>query len=331
MKYNYVKKALVLLLAATLALAPAGCSSASAKDNAGTASTEPSKENTGKEEPAPLLDVTEDGGCIATFDKTDKGTGGGTGITIGDGEYLVIDTALTAGQVQVRVVSGGSDMEKVPVPDNSQPATIDYVFEGSGTTEYMEIQPGNYMVNVMVEKKASGTILFSIKSKDAASEKAADAASAAASDTAAAAETAAAAGTAAEAARATATSPDMYFGSWVNGDYLLNIGESEDGMYASVHLQPKDGPIVEWLYNEVLFDEVANEMNTFETGIKTTYTFDAKGLIDTVEEEFDDGAAAFRLTKDGRMIWVDYKETPGKNEITFKKSPKLIPTPSVLE
>ena len=43
------------------------------------------------------------------------------------------------------------------------PATIDDVFEGSGTTEYMEIKPGDYMFNVMVEEKATGTITASKK------------------------------------------------------------------------------------------------------------------------------------------------------------------------
>ena len=110
-----------------------------------------------------FIDVLDDGSVVANFDKTEKGTGGGSGITIEEGEYLIIETALTEGGVQVRVVRGGSDIDALPTKETDTPATIDSVFEGSGTTEYLEIKPGNYMFNVMVEEKATGTITASKK------------------------------------------------------------------------------------------------------------------------------------------------------------------------
>ena len=112
-------------------------------------------------EPKTFIDVDDDGKVVtANFDKTGKGTTGGTGITIEDGEYLVVDTGLVEGKVHVKVVSGGDDIDAVPSVDNK--ATVDYVFSGTGTTEYYEIQPGSYTVFVEVEEKASGTIDFSV-------------------------------------------------------------------------------------------------------------------------------------------------------------------------
>ena len=111
-------------------------------------------------EPATLMDTADDGSVTAHFDKTEKGTGAASGITIGEGEYLAIDTNLTEGKVRVRVVSGGSDIEAVPLEDSDNMATIDYVFSESGTTEYGMIEPGDYMVGVAVEEKASGTVRF---------------------------------------------------------------------------------------------------------------------------------------------------------------------------
>ncbi|MDO5133378.1 MAG: nitroreductase family protein [Eubacteriales bacterium] len=134
--------------AAVLLLMPAGCA----------------RQNPGEETVKTFIDALEDGSVVANFDKTEKGTGGGTGITIEGGQYLVIDTALTEGKVQVRVFRGGTDIETPPVQEGETPATIDYVFEGSGTTEYQEIQPGDYVFSVNVEEKASGTITASTKS-----------------------------------------------------------------------------------------------------------------------------------------------------------------------
>lgn len=114
-------------------------------------------------EPKTFIDVLDDGSVIANFDKTGKGTSGGTGITIGENEYLVIDTALTEGKVHVTVVRGGTDADDPPALDDDTPAAIDFVFEESGTTEYMEIGAGDYMFNVSVEEKATGTITASKK------------------------------------------------------------------------------------------------------------------------------------------------------------------------
>ena len=73
----------------------------------------------------------------------------------------MIESALTKGKVHVVVKRGGDDINEVPAEDSDTPATIDGVVEGSGETEYMMIEPGNYFFSVMVEKTANGTITAS--------------------------------------------------------------------------------------------------------------------------------------------------------------------------
>ena len=109
------------------------------------------------DEPKTFIDVTEDGKKVtAFFDKTGKGTAGGSGITINEDEYLVIDSQVTDG-----VVSGGDNINEAPIDDEKQ-ATIDYEFDSIGITEYYEIPAGSYMVTVNVTDKATGSITFSV-------------------------------------------------------------------------------------------------------------------------------------------------------------------------
>lgn len=155
MKRQFMIRITTVLMSAVMIFAIAACGKKEAKDS----------------EPKTFIDVLEDGSVVANFDKTGKETGGGSGITIEEDEYLVIDTALTEGKVHVTVVRGSTDPDNPPALDDDTPATIDGIFEGSGTTEYMEIRPGDYMFSVSVEEKATGTITASKKTlpDDAAS------------------------------------------------------------------------------------------------------------------------------------------------------------------
>jgi hypothetical protein len=144
MKKHFMMRIAAVLIGAVMAFAVLGCGKKDA-------------------EPKTFIDVLDDGSVVANFDKTGKGTAGGSGITIEENEYLVIDTALTAGKVHVTVVRGSTDIDNPPALNDDTPPTIDFVFEDSGTTEYMEIKPGDYMFNVSVEEKATGTITASKK------------------------------------------------------------------------------------------------------------------------------------------------------------------------
>lgn len=147
MKRQFMIHITAVFVSAVMIFAIAACGKKEAKDS----------------EPKTFIDVLEDGSVVANFDKTGKGTGGGSGIIIEENEYLVIDTALTEGKVHVTVVRGSTDQDNPPALNDDTPAAIDVVFEGSGTTEYMEIQPGDYMFSVSVEENATGTITASKK------------------------------------------------------------------------------------------------------------------------------------------------------------------------
>lgn len=147
MKRQFMMRITALFMAASMIFAIAGCGKKEADDS----------------EPKTFIDVLEDGSVVANFDETGKGTGGGTGITIEENEYLVIDTALTEGKVHVTVVRGSTDPANPPALDDDTPASVDGVFEDSGTVEYMQIEPGDYLFSVDVEEKATGTITASKK------------------------------------------------------------------------------------------------------------------------------------------------------------------------
>lgn len=156
------KKILALICAAFTALSAAGCgSTAQPIEPAPDMKTET---EASAEEKA-LIKPT-DSGLVASFDNTEAGCGGGSGIEIGDGEYLAVETELTAGKVQVKAVRGGDDITAPPIDDTAAPPTINHEFDGTGTTEYGEIAPGNYMIFVNVTENATGKINFIIKSSE---------------------------------------------------------------------------------------------------------------------------------------------------------------------
>ena len=110
-----------------------------------------------------VLDVSDDGKIIyATFDKTWKGTGVGSGITIEPGEHLIIDSKLVNGKVQVNMISESSPMSTEETMFKHSENTINCEFTESGRTEYNLISPGNYIIYVQVTDKASGNIIFTI-------------------------------------------------------------------------------------------------------------------------------------------------------------------------
>ncbi|MBQ7266204.1 MAG: hypothetical protein IJS61_08910 [Firmicutes bacterium] len=126
--------------------------------------------NTKPQEPKTFIDVTEEGNVVANFDVVDTGVEGGSGITIGENEYLAIDSRLSSGKVHVSVAHGGSDINTLPTKENTGTPTIDRDVEGEGVTEYYEITPGDYMINVKVTEKSAGKIYFNILDKEGATE-----------------------------------------------------------------------------------------------------------------------------------------------------------------
>ena len=150
MKKMSVKRALAAVLCAATVFGMAACG----------ASDEP-------EDTKAFMETT-DNGVVVNLDKDTKGTGGGSGVTVGDGQMLMIDNQLTDGAVEVRVSSGGSDIEEAPT-ENMDTPTIERELtaeeDAIGETEYGEIEPGDYMIFAEVTEKASGNIYFNVVDK----------------------------------------------------------------------------------------------------------------------------------------------------------------------
>ncbi|SFI22725.1 hypothetical protein SAMN04487830_1328 [Pseudobutyrivibrio sp. OR37] len=140
-----VKKTMIVCLMSVMSMIFVGCGNKASAE----------------EDTKAFIDVTDEGKKVtAYFDETIEGTMGGSGVSINDNEYLVIDSKLTEGNIHVRVVPGGNNIDEAPTKE--KPATIDYVFEGEGKTEYYEIPAGSYMIKVEVDKKATGSIICSV-------------------------------------------------------------------------------------------------------------------------------------------------------------------------
>ena len=116
---------------------------------------------------------------------------------------------------------------------------------------------------------------------------------------------------------------DDYEGTWVSERITLIIESLDDVVYATVYWPDSPSEITQWEYADLAYDEMADELNTPETGVMSYTTYDEDGEVISAEERYNDGAASFRLTEDGGLIWTDYKETPGENEIAFERSVEL--------
>lgn len=120
------------------------------------------KQEEQEKEPETFIDVSEDGKTVyANFRDADQGTGGGTGIEIGEEEHLQIDSALEKGEVRVKITQGGDDIEVLPSADAE--AVFERVYSAEAVTEEAELEAGSYMIFVTVEEKAEGKITFTKK------------------------------------------------------------------------------------------------------------------------------------------------------------------------
>ena len=121
----------------------------------------------------------------------------------------------------------------------------------------------------------------------------------------------------------TPTQPaEEYIGTWVSDRVTLSISREDDKLTASVFWANSAFEMVTWYYPELMYDEVADEYNTFENGTSEVITCDEEGKEVSTEVLFEDGAAAFRL-RDGVLTWVDYKKAPGENECVLEPAVEI--------
>jgi len=109
-----------------------------------------------------------------------------------------------------------------------------------------------------------------------------------------------------------------YEGTWGSDRATLTIEELDDAIYCTVTWGGSAFEYAIWEY-EAVYDRVADELNTMETGVKSIVTVGEDGEVISSKVEFDDGAASFSLNADGTLTWTDYKGTPGENELVFEK------------
>ena len=110
-----------------------------------------------------------------------------------------------------------------------------------------------------------------------------------------------------------------YEGTWGAGRATLTIEALDDVVHCTVTWGSSAFEYAVWEY-QATYDEVADELNTLETGVKSIVTVGEDGEAVSTEVEFEDGAASFKLNDDGTLTWTDYKGTPGDNELVFEKT-----------
>ena len=112
-------------------------------------------------------------------------------------------------------------------------------------------------------------------------------------------------------------------GTWYVDDYILEINHMDGAktlFNCTVTRYDADGVTGErWSYDYCAYDDIGNALSCEQTGVKTNLTFDEYYEIANTETVYEDGVASFKLSDDGKMVWTDYKQDPGKEDMTFEK------------
>ena len=111
-----------------------------------------------------------------------------------------------------------------------------------------------------------------------------------------------------------------YTGVWVSDRISLFLDKQGSSCFAVVYWPSSAAEITYWSYREAVYDSIAQELNTAEIGEKCNLVYGEDGRVKSFEREYSDGAASFKLNEEGKLVWTDYKVTPGLNTITFEKT-----------
>ena len=122
-----------------------------------------------KKNSKPSLEIMPDDDSNTIFITANKAGisgGGGAGITVSDGQKLVIDSTLSKGEIQIRFfrdkapANPDASVEEI-LHTNDDPA-LDVTVSAAGTTEHT-VDPGSYTIMVNVRKTITGTIMIHTK------------------------------------------------------------------------------------------------------------------------------------------------------------------------
>ena len=114
-----------------------------------------------------------------------------------------------------------------------------------------------------------------------------------------------------------------YEGTWVGGRATLVIEDLDDVITCTIHWGGSASEAAEWVYEGCMYDEVTGGLSTLETGVKREVTYAEGGEVASAEVIYEDGAASFVINDEGKLVWTDYKETPGENEVVFERQEPL--------
>ena len=116
----------------------------------------------------PDLEVVphDDNTITITADKAGISGVGGAGITITDGQQLIIDSALSKGSIQLKLFLDNEpadvDASLDEILHTDETPALDVTVSSASTTEH-PLQPGEYTLFVNVLEKTSGNITLSAK------------------------------------------------------------------------------------------------------------------------------------------------------------------------
>ena len=116
----------------------------------------------------PSLEImpNDDNTISITADKAGISGGGGADITVSEGQKLVIDSALSKGEIQIKFfrdeAPANPDASVDEILHTNEAPALDVTVSAVGTTEHT-IDSGNYTIMVNVKKTTTGTIVISAK------------------------------------------------------------------------------------------------------------------------------------------------------------------------
>ena len=116
----------------------------------------------------PDLEVVphDDNTITITADKAGISGVGGAGITVADGQQLIIDSALSKGSIQLKLFLDNEpadvDASLDEILHTDETPALDVTVSSASTTEH-PLQPGEYTLFVNVLEKTTGNITLSAK------------------------------------------------------------------------------------------------------------------------------------------------------------------------
>ena len=141
------KRAYTIIFAMLITMILVGCK---AKENKPSLEIQPNADNT----------------ISIMADNAGPSGGGGADITVSDGQQLIVDSALSEGEIQIKFyrdtapANPNASVEEILHADET-PA-LDITVNAAGTTEH-KADPGSYTIMAAVLKPSTGAITISVK------------------------------------------------------------------------------------------------------------------------------------------------------------------------